>query len=57
MLFSGKYTLLDDDTEEREKIEASQKVAKLQNEVTAVRTELTKLTEIMEAFLVTQVNS
>ena len=57
MLFSGKYTLLDDDTEEREKIEASQKVAKLQNEVTAVRTELTKLTEMMEAFLVTQVNS
>ena len=57
MLFSGKYTLLDDDTGEREKIEESQKVAKLQNEVTAVRTELTKLTEIMEAFLVTQVNS
>mmetsp|Transcript_5061 Transcript_5061/g.7592 ORF Transcript_5061/g.7592 Transcript_5061/m.7592 type:complete len:352 (+) Transcript_5061:38-1093(+) len=56
-LFNGKYTAVDNDAEDDEEIQESKRVSELQNEVKAVRAELTKLTEVMEAFMASQLKS
>jgi len=56
-LFNGKYTSVDNDAEDDKETQESEQVSELQNEVKAVRAELTKLTEVMEAFMASQLNS